>query len=109
MAESLYMRHPRPIGVKTKLLYNRKVSIHKATAVHKPLCARVPDAFAELKSTWWKDGVIYQIYIPSFKDSNGDGYGDFNGVLEKIDYLVGLGVNILWLSPIFDSPMHDMG
>ncbi|KAH7024885.1 alpha-amylase [Microdochium trichocladiopsis] len=60
-------------------------------------------------STWWKDGVIYQVYIPSFKDSNGDGYGDLKGLEEKLDYLAGLGVSILWLSPVFESPMHDMG
>lgn len=88
----------------------RKASIHKGTLINRSSYGcDAPDAAAKLKSTWWKDGVIYQIYISSFKDSNGDGYGDFQGVLEKVDYLVGLGVNILWLSPIFDSPMHDMG
>jgi pullulanase/glycogen debranching enzyme len=66
-------------------------------------------SLSEHKLTWWKDAVIYQIYVPSFKDTNGDGYGDLRGVIEKLDYLVALGVNILWLSPIFDSPMYDMG
>ena len=58
---------------------------------------------------WWKDAVIYQIYLPSFKDTNGDGYGDLRGVIEKLEYLVDLGINIIWLSPIFESPMYDMG
>lgn len=58
---------------------------------------------------WWKDAVIYQIYVPSFKDTNCDGFGDLRGIIDKLDYFVELGVNILWLSPIFDSPMYDMG
>jgi 1,4-alpha-glucan branching enzyme len=61
------------------------------------------------KSTWWKDAVVYQIFVPSFKDANGDGFGDLRGVIEKLEYLAHLGINIIWLSPIFDSPMQDMG
>ncbi|KAK4442113.1 alpha-amylase [Podospora aff. communis PSN243] len=59
--------------------------------------------------TWWQDAVVYQIFVASFKDTNGDGYGDLGGVIEKLDYLVDLGVNIIWLSPIFESPMYDLG
>jgi 1,4-alpha-glucan branching enzyme len=61
------------------------------------------------KPHWWKDAVVYQIYVPSFKDTNGDGYGDLRGVIEKLEYLLELGINIIWLSPIFESPMYDMG
>ncbi|KAJ7669661.1 glycoside hydrolase family 13 protein [Mycena rosella] len=59
--------------------------------------------------TWWKDAVIYQIYSISFFDSNGDGIGDLNGIAGKLDYLKDLGVNVLWLSPIYKSPLADMG
>ncbi|KAJ6530664.1 glycoside hydrolase family 13 protein, partial [Mycena capillaripes] len=59
--------------------------------------------------TWWKDAVIYQIYPISFLDSNGDGIGDLNGIASKLDYLKDLGVDVLWLSPIYRSPLADMG
>lgn len=58
---------------------------------------------------WWKEAVFYQIYPRSFYDSNGDGIGDLRGIIEKLDYLEELGVNALWLSPIYDSPMDDNG
>ncbi|KAJ6548649.1 glycoside hydrolase family 13 protein [Mycena capillaripes] len=59
--------------------------------------------------TWWKEAVIYQIYPISFLDSNGDGIGDLNGIASKLDYLKDLGVDVLWLSPIYRSPLADMG
>ncbi|CAK7227891.1 hypothetical protein SBRCBS47491_006722 [Sporothrix bragantina] len=59
--------------------------------------------------TWWKEGTAYQIYPASFKDSNGDGLGDIAGILSKVDYLKELGVDILWVSPMFESPQIDMG
>jgi len=62
-----------------------------------------------MKRTWWKECVIYQIYPRSFKDSNGDGIGDLGGIIEKLDYLKNLGVDVLWLSPIFKSPNDDNG
>lgn len=58
---------------------------------------------------WWKQSVVYQIYPRSFKDSNGDGFGDLRGIIEKLDYLKFLGIDVLWLSPIFDSPQDDNG
>ncbi len=58
---------------------------------------------------WWQIGIIYQIYPRSFKDSNGDGIGDLPGIIEKLDYLQGLNIAAIWLSPIFPSPMHDFG
>ncbi|KIM81904.1 glycoside hydrolase family 13 protein [Piloderma croceum F 1598] len=58
---------------------------------------------------WWKSAVVYQIYPVSFFDSNGDGLGDLNGITSKLDYLKDLGVDVLWLSPIYSSPMADMG
>jgi oligo-1,6-glucosidase len=59
--------------------------------------------------TWWKEAVVYQVYPRSFKDSNGDGIGDLPGITSKLDYLKGLGVNVIWLSPHFDSPNADNG
>lgn len=58
---------------------------------------------------WWKEAVIYQIYPRSFYDSNNDGIGDLRGIIEKLDYLKDLGVNALWLSPVYDSPNDDNG
>ena len=58
---------------------------------------------------WWRDGVIYQIYPRSFADSNGDGIGDLPGITTRLDYLASLGVDALWLSPIYPSPMYDFG
>ena len=58
---------------------------------------------------WWKSACIYQIYPVSFFDSNGDGIGDLPGILAKLDYLKDLGVDVIWLSPIYKSPLADMG
>ena len=58
---------------------------------------------------WWQRGVVYQVYPRSFRDSNGDGIGDLPGVLEGLEHLVNLGVDAIWLSPVFRSPMRDFG
>lgn len=58
---------------------------------------------------WWREGVIYQIYPRSFQDTNGDGIGDLRGVTQRLDYLESLGVNAIWLSPFYPSPMADFG
>ncbi|MBU3182056.1 glycoside hydrolase family 13 protein [Clostridium psychrophilum] len=62
-----------------------------------------------MNKTWWKESVIYQIYPRSFKDSNGDGIGDLKGITQKLDYLKELGINVIWLSPIYKSPNDDNG
>ncbi|MFD1780411.1 alpha-glucosidase [Fredinandcohnia salidurans] len=59
--------------------------------------------------TWWKESVVYQIYPRSFKDTNGDGIGDLKGITEKLDYLKDLGVDVIWLSPVYESPNDDNG
>ncbi|TDH34449.1 alpha-glucosidase [Pseudohoeflea suaedae] len=64
---------------------------------------------AETKSDWWRGAVIYQIYPRSFQDSNGDGMGDLKGITGRLDHVASLGVDAIWLSPIFTSPMEDMG
>lgn len=62
-----------------------------------------------MNNEWWRGAVIYQIYPRSFKDSNGDGVGDLNGITENLDYIAGLGVDGIWISPFFKSPMKDFG
>ncbi|KAL1687997.1 glycoside hydrolase family 13 protein [Schizophyllum commune] len=64
---------------------------------------------SEPERKWWKEAVVYQIYPISFFDSNGDGIGDLNGIASKLDYLKDLGVDVLWLSPIYKSPLADYG
>src|SRR5687768_10261271 len=61
------------------------------------------------EAEWWKIGVIYQIYPRSFQDSNGDGIGDLNGIRDRLDYLAELGVDAIWISPFYKSPMADCG
>lgn len=63
----------------------------------------------ENKFIWWKHGVIYHLYVRSFYDSNNDGIGDIRGVIEKLNYLSELGIDAIWLSPIFKSPQKDFG
>ncbi|MCB0640181.1 MAG: alpha-glucosidase, partial [Phaeodactylibacter sp.] len=60
-------------------------------------------------SNWWKEGVLYQLYPQSFKDTDGDGFGDLRGIIEKLDYLQSLGITMVWLNPFFDSPLVDNG
>ena len=58
---------------------------------------------------WWKNAVVYQIYPRSFQDSNGDGIGDLKGIEQRLPYLQELGIDVIWISPIFRSPMEDNG
>ena len=58
---------------------------------------------------WWQRGIIYQVYPRSFMDSNGDGVGDLIGLISRLDYLRWLGVDAVWISPIYPSPMKDFG
>ncbi len=62
-----------------------------------------------IDNTWWKHAVIYEIYPRSFQDSNGDGIGDLNGITQRLDYLQALGVDAIWISPMFPSPQVDFG
>lgn len=60
-----------------------------------------------MKRKWWHGKVAYQIYPKSFQDTNGDGIGDLRGVIDHLDYLKSLGIDIIWLSPIYQSPFVD--
>lgn len=62
-----------------------------------------------MNKTWWKEAVIYQIYPRSFMDSNGDGIGDLKGITSRLDYLSYLGIDVIWLSPVYKSPNDDNG
>ncbi len=60
-------------------------------------------------NSWWQHGIFYQIYPRSFQDSNADGVGDIAGIIERLPYLQALGIDAVWLSPVFPSPMADFG
>ena len=62
-----------------------------------------------MNDPWWRGAVLYEIYIRSFNDTDGDGIGDLNGIRERIDYLAHLGIDIIWITPFFKSPMRDFG
>jgi len=62
-----------------------------------------------MKKAFWKEAVVYQIYPRSFMDSSGDGIGDLKGITSKLDYLKELGIDVIWLSPVFKSPNDDNG
>lgn len=61
-----------------------------------------------MNKQWWKEAVAYQVYPRSFNDSNHDGIGDLPGMIDKLDYLKDLGIDVIWLSPMFKSPNDDM-
>lgn len=62
-----------------------------------------------MKKTWWKESVVYQIYPRSYNDSNNDGIGDIPGIIQKLDYIQSLGINVIWLCPVYESPNDDNG
>src|SRR5690606_8718265 len=87
-----------------------RLSLAAPDGLRAPMTA-VPDTKVspQLHRAWWQHGIIYQIYPRSFQDSNGDGCGDLNGILQRLDYLHRLGVHAIWISPIYPSPMKDFG
>ena len=78
------------------------------------LCALAPVHAVQAQNSsapgpWWKHAVLYEIYPRSFQDSNGDGIGDLNGITSRLDYLNDLGVDAIWISPMYPSPQVDFG
>ncbi len=71
--------------------------------------ARAKSATVAAGELWYKDAIIYQLHVKSFCDSNGDGIGDFQGLISKLDYIADLGVNAIWLLPFYPSPLLDDG
>jgi alpha-glucosidase len=80
-----------------------------AVAMASGICGAQSAAAPSSDSTWWKHAVIYEIYPRSFQDSNGDGVGDLNGITSRLDYLQALGVDAIWISPMYPSPQVDFG
>lgn len=116
------------LGLSEKLITNAFVSNLKLKTIAKVTRKQLGDSFfdallhlvnmekdvpfvskGEITKKWWKEAVFYQIYPRSFYDSNNDGIGDLRGIIEKLDYLADLGVDAIWLSPIYDSPNDDNG
>ena len=116
------------LGVSDKLITNQLVGNMKLATIAKLAKGQLEQSFFEailnllnaegeqpasldgpITKKWWKEAVFYQIYPRSFYDINGDGIGDLRGIIEKLDYLKDLGVDALWLSPIYDSPNDDNG
>lgn len=116
------------LGISEKLITNKLVSNMKLKTVAALTKKKLGEGFfdvllhlvnseedmpfvsdGEITKKWWKEAVFYQIYPRSFHDTNGDGIGDLRGIIEKLDYLKDLGVDALWLSPIYDSPNDDNG
>jgi glycosidase len=62
-----------------------------------------------MKQTWWKEAVVYQIYPRSFQDTTDNGVGDLRGIIQRLDHVKDLGVDVIWLSPVYDSPNDDNG
>src|SRR5688572_26156238 len=94
-------RQSRRMARGTRMLQTQERSDSKAAPSAAPRAAADAD--------WWRGAVIYQVYPRSFADTNGDGIGDLAGVLAKLDYIASLGVDAIWLSPFFKSPMKDFG
>lgn len=68
-----------------------------------------PEAAPSTPEPWWRRAVVYQVYPRSFADSDGDGMGDLRGITERLDHLVDLGIDVVWLSPVYASPQDDNG
>src|SRR5438094_984506 len=68
-----------------------------------------PSQPSQVADPWWKHAVIYEVYPRSFRDSNGDGVGDMNGITSRLDYLKDLGVDAIWITPMYPSPQIDFG
>jgi alpha-glucosidase len=81
----------------------------RGQSVPAPSVRKTGSATQNSERSWWKNAVIYEIYPRSFQDSNGDGIGDLNGIIERLDYLQKLGVEAIWLTPVYPSPQVDFG
>lgn len=98
------------LGLLFPALFLLAVSCGQPTVQPKVDTNQSKTAFDQIPNRkWWKEAVVYQIYPRSFKDTNGDGVGDLRGIIEKLDYIKSLGIDVVWLNPIFASPNDDMG
>src|SRR5262245_22326021 len=99
-------RSPYPACAACALL---ALSLRERRSHQSILSEELKRIISALTSTWWKHGVIYQVYPRSFLDTNGDGIGDLEGIIRRLDYLAWLGADAIWVSPIYPSPMADFG
>ena len=93
----------------TKRILSSSLCLAMAAAMPAAIAQNAASASNSSEQNWWKNAVIYEIYPRSFQDSNGDGIGDLNGITEHLDYLKDLGIDAIWLSPIYPSPQVDFG
>ena len=103
---SMGMAEQSNTGKGNKISYSKKLKNKKMDSNH---VTESTSGQEDIQKTWWKEAIIYQIYPRSFQDSDGDGIGDLNGITSRLDYIQSLGVDIIWLNPIFLSPNDDNG
>lgn len=103
------MRFSRNVLVACASLALIAASLAAQDATESPAQTPQSPALSGYQPRWWKEAVVYQVYPRSFKDSNGDGIGDLKGITSELDYIQGLGINTIWLSPHYDSPNADNG
>ena len=103
---TLLKRHKLLKLTTTSFCYSKKLKNNKMDSKH---VTESTSGQEDIQKTWWKEAIIYQIYPRSFQDSDGDGIGDLNGITSRLDYIQSLGVDIIWLNPIFLSPNDDNG
>jgi oligo-1,6-glucosidase len=101
------VEHPTHLILTVNL--NKKHPFHIDNSPHPPAPFTPTMSLPTRTKTWWKTAVVYQIYPASFCDANGDGIGDIPGIVSKLDYIQSLGADVVWLSPMYDSPQVDMG
>ncbi len=92
-----------------KLLLIAALVLSQVALSQTPVVTSAMPSAASHDSTWWKHAVIYEIYPRSFQDSNRDGIGDLNGITQRLDYLMSLGIDAIWISPMYPSPQVDFG
>lgn len=102
----------RSIGTRTSVDFGYRNEIarpHRHSALKQMSPFPILGQQFEYDRSWWREVIIYQVYVHSFKDSNADGIGDLKGAIQKVPYLKKLGIDVVWLTPIYESPLKDMG
>jgi hypothetical protein len=98
-----------PMKRRLKLLWVLLLAACAPTAAPAPGAAPERAQAAAPRRAWWKEVVVYQVYPRSFQDSDGDGLGDLRGITSRLDYIKSLGVDVVWLTPVYQSPNDDNG
>ena len=90
-------------------MYSRSFPAANRRLPRRGCCVRHARVNTNDPALWYKDAIVYQLHVKSFRDSNADGYGDFRGLIDKLDYVRQLGANTIWLLPFYPSPLKDDG